>query len=71
MKNGCRNLVTSTSQKHFHHIYIMQHHSTKLAAVLTKLVLLSSNKNNLDTFLCMELLFFLVQNIEKEHWHVM
>lgn len=73
MKNGCRNLVTSTSQKHFHHIYIMQHHNTKLAAVLTKLVLLSSNKNNLDTFLCMELLllFFLVQNIEKEHWHVM
>lgn len=72
MKNGCRNLVTSTSQKHFHHIYIMQHHNTKLAAVLTKLVLLS-NKNNLDTFLCMELLllFFLVQNIEKEHWHVM
>lgn len=55
MKNGCRNLVTSTSQKHFHHIYIMQHHNTKQAAVLTKHIRLSSNKNNLDTFLCMEL----------------
>ena len=51
MKNGCRNLVTSTSQKHFHHIYIMQHYNTKLAALLTKQVLLASNKNNLGTFL--------------------
>lgn len=57
MKNGCRSLVISTSQKHFHHIYIVQHHNTKLAAVLTKLVLLS-NKNNLDAFLCMEFFFF-------------
>lgn len=51
MKNGCRNLVTSTSQKHFHHIYITQHYNTKLAALLTKQVLLASNKNNLGTFL--------------------
>lgn len=36
-------------------MYIMQHYNTKLAAVLTKHVALSSNKNNLDTFLCMEL----------------
>lgn len=57
MKNGCRNLVTGTSQKHFHHIYIMQHYNTKQAAVLTKHICLSSNKNNLDTFLCVGLSF--------------
>lgn len=45
MKNGCRNLVTSTSQKHFHHIYIMQHYNTKLAALLTKHIRFSNKKN--------------------------
>lgn len=73
MKNGCRNLVTSTSQKHFRHIYIMQHYNTKLAAVLTKHIRLSS-KNNLDTFLCMELSYmisFFGTKHRKKHWHIM
>lgn len=52
----------------------MQHYNTKLAAVPTKQVLLPSDKNNLDTLLCMELpcmfpFFFLVQNIEKTLAH--
>lgn len=74
MKNGCRNLVTSTSQKHFHHIYLVQHYNTKLAAVLTKQVLLPSNKNNLGTFLCMELSYmfpFVGTKHRKKHWHVL
>lgn len=33
----------------------MQHYNTKLAVVLTKQILLSANKNDLGTFLYMEL----------------
>ena len=38
----------------------MQHYNTKLAALLTKQVLLASNKNNLGTFLSLHVIVIYV-----------